>query len=111
IPVESRVGELLPPGRRVPALAACRHVSCGDSAQCAGAFSAHRWRVSRKPDSLREQEEPTMPSRSSWIAGLCCIIVFAASIGGGRAQSRDNAGEWLYYGGDPASTKYAPLDK
>ncbi len=39
---------------------------------------------------------------------LCGFVLLACSA---RAQSGAKDGEWRYYGGDPGSTKYAPLDR
>ena len=49
-------------------------------------------------------------SRCIVVAGLVWLLgTAAASVGGVQTSEAD--GEWHYYGSDPASTRYAPLDQ
>jgi quinoprotein glucose dehydrogenase len=41
----------------------------------------------------------------------CIIVGILAATGIGGAQQGTARGEWTRYGGDPGSTKYAPLDQ
>jgi len=43
------------------------------------------------------------------VAGLMSLLATAVAVGG--AQTGATGGEWHYYGGDAASTRYAPLDQ
>jgi quinoprotein glucose dehydrogenase len=40
-----------------------------------------------------------------------CSTVLVAAAASGLAQRGASAGEWRYYGGDPGSTKYSPIDQ
>ncbi|MCC7010292.1 MAG: PQQ-binding-like beta-propeller repeat protein [Acidobacteria bacterium] len=42
---------------------------------------------------------------------LLTVLAVTASGGAVRTEQRAPIGEWRYYGGDPASTKYSPLDQ
>jgi quinoprotein glucose dehydrogenase len=43
------------------------------------------------------------------VAGLMSLLATAVAVGG--TQTGATGGEWHYYGGDAASTRYAPLDQ
>jgi quinoprotein glucose dehydrogenase len=47
-----------------------------------------------------------MRTQAVWIG--CWVVLFLAI---GAAQQGSRPGEWTRYGGDPGSTKYAPLDQ
>lgn len=54
-----------------------------------------------------------MRTHSRWIAlsaPVACLLLFLANIPA-RAQTGAKNGEWTTYGGDLASTRYAPLDQ
>jgi quinoprotein glucose dehydrogenase len=42
---------------------------------------------------------------------LCGTLLSPWSVRAGSPQSETPSGEWRYYGGDPGSTKYSPLDQ
>ncbi len=52
-----------------------------------------------------------MPRRSGATAALSAALLAAFTAPGAAAQFGARDGEWRYYGGDPGSTRYAPLDQ
>ena len=42
---------------------------------------------------------------------LCAGLAFVSVVTHPAAQSGARGGEWRWHGGDPGSTKYAPLDQ
>jgi quinoprotein glucose dehydrogenase len=42
---------------------------------------------------------------------IICALVFGLASGPGLANDKNKKGEWRFYGGDPGSTKYSPLDQ
>ncbi len=53
----------------------------------------------------------TTKPRLFYLCGLC-VLCFLCVLGGApSAQRGAQNGDWRYYGGDPGSTKYSPLDR
>jgi quinoprotein glucose dehydrogenase len=57
-----------------------------------------------------EKETPVGKLKVGSFCLSCLLLVSAGSIGG-DAKDRAGKGEWRFYGADPASTKYSPVDQ